>query len=96
MYKNILWVKVYLPVKSVGVRAHKIHKYMSILYSFPLKETHPSYQVGVGVWRSNIVVFVTFKTRDQICNNRGDMVLSNHVITCIWQDYSGCPLTSCQ
>lgn len=71
--------KWHLPVKSVVVEAHKIHKYLSILYY--TIETHPSYQVGVGVWRSDIVVFVTFKTRDQICNNSGDMVLSNHVIT---------------
>ena len=31
-----------------------------------LKETHPSYQVGIGVRRPDVVVFVTFDTGDQI------------------------------
>ena len=32
-----------------------------------LLETHPSDQVGVGVRRPDVVVFVTFDTGDQIC-----------------------------
>lgn len=31
-----------------------------------LKETHPSYQVGIGVRGPDVVVFVTFNTGDQI------------------------------